>query len=117
MTIAEIYEYADKIGLLTFSTIVGDEVHSRIAHLNGYDDEGIYFRTRFAYGGATYNPAGVCIDPDKCISCGVCHATCSFDAIKLGEDGKYSVIPERCDDCGSCLLKCPVEAILPSLTF
>ncbi len=45
MTIAEIYAYADKIGVLTFSTIYNNEVHSRIAHFNGYDEEGIYFRT------------------------------------------------------------------------
>ncbi len=45
MTIQEIYNYADAIGLLTFSTIHNNEVHSRIAHFNGYDDEGIYFRT------------------------------------------------------------------------
>ncbi len=45
MTIAEIYNYADKIGVLTFSTIYNNEVHSRIAHFNGYDEEGIYFRT------------------------------------------------------------------------
>ncbi len=45
MTIKEIYKYADKIGLLTFSTIYENEVHSRIAHFNGFDDEGIYFRT------------------------------------------------------------------------
>lgn len=45
MTIKEIYEYADKIGVLTFSTIHEGEIHSRVAHFNGYDDEGIYFRT------------------------------------------------------------------------
>ncbi len=228
MTIAEIYAYADKIGLLTFSTIVGQEVHSRIAHFNGYDADGIYFRTmgnkpygrqlrdsgrvtvcghygggilnqdqegalpifapgyalrligevryvapeviiekaktnpmlevaahdivaypamaegnfvlykakgeifdydfakvkrdhkllrtRFAFGGATYNEAGVRIDKDACIGCGLCYQVCSFDAISIA-DGKFSVIAERCDDCGSCLLKCPVQAISPSLTF
>lgn len=45
MTISEIYTLADKIGILTFSTIHNGEVHSRSAHFNGYDDEGIYFRT------------------------------------------------------------------------
>ncbi len=46
MSIAEIYAYADRVGLLTFSTMYDGEVHSRIAHFNGYDDdEGIYFRT------------------------------------------------------------------------
>lgn len=45
MTIKEIYEKMNEVGLLTFSTMHNDEIHSRIAHLNGYDDEGIYFRT------------------------------------------------------------------------
>lgn len=45
MTIKDIYDYAERIGVLTFSTINGDEVHSRIAHFNGFDEEGIYFRT------------------------------------------------------------------------
>lgn len=47
MDIKEIYEYAEKIGVLVFSTISEGEVHSRVAHFNGYDDEGIYFRTMF----------------------------------------------------------------------
>jgi len=45
MTIKEIYEKFEAIGVLTFSTIYEGEVHSRAAHLNGYDDQGIYFRT------------------------------------------------------------------------
>lgn len=45
MNIKDIYEYADKIGVLVFSTIYNGEVHSRVAHFNGFDDEGIYFRT------------------------------------------------------------------------
>lgn len=45
MEIKEIYGYADEIGVLTFSTIHNNEVHSRVAHFNGFDDEGIYFRT------------------------------------------------------------------------
>lgn len=45
MTIEEIYNDADRIGVLVFSTIHGDEVHSRVAHFNGFDEEGIYFRT------------------------------------------------------------------------
>ncbi len=228
MTIKEIYEAADKIGLLTFSTIYNGEVHSRIAHLNGYDQEGIYFRTmgnkpygrqlretgkvticgnfaggisnhdevgaapiftpgytlrligdvrfvdadriiekakhnpmlevaardiksypamangnfvlyrakgeifrydfekielshkierkRFSLGGATYNEAGVVINPDICISCGKCRGICSFGAIEV-VDGHYRVNPRYCDDCGSCMLSCPVEAITPSLVF
>ncbi|WP_199563488.1 MULTISPECIES: 4Fe-4S binding protein [unclassified Oceanispirochaeta] len=45
MTIKEIYEKFEATGVLTASTILGDEVHSRIMHFNGYDEEGIYFRT------------------------------------------------------------------------
>lgn len=45
MKINEIYELFDRIGVLTFSTIYNGEVHSRVAHFNGCDQEGIYFRT------------------------------------------------------------------------
>ena len=45
MKIKEIYELFDRIGVLTFSTIYSGEVHSRVAHFNGCDEEGIYFRT------------------------------------------------------------------------
>jgi ferredoxin len=47
VTIEEIYNYADKIGVLVFSTIHNNEVHSRVAHFNGYDEDGIYFRTMY----------------------------------------------------------------------
>lgn len=45
MTIKDIYEKFEAAGVFTGSTICGDEVQSRIMHFNGYDDEGIYFRT------------------------------------------------------------------------
>jgi ferredoxin len=45
MTIKEIYEKLEVVGVLTASTICGDEVHSRMIHLNGYDENGIYLRT------------------------------------------------------------------------
>jgi ferredoxin len=41
----DIYKKFEEIGVITASTICGDEVHSRAIHLNGYDDEGIYIRT------------------------------------------------------------------------
>lgn len=48
MIIKEIYEAFDKIGCLSFTTIneKGEPV-SRIAHLRGFDDDGIYFMTMF----------------------------------------------------------------------
>ncbi|VGO21623.1 hypothetical protein [Pontiella sulfatireligans] len=36
-------------------------------------------QTRFSFGGATFNPAGVRIT-DQCIECGVCKEACSFNA-------------------------------------
>lgn len=45
MKIKEVYERFDKIGVITFSTIHNGEVASRAAHLNGYDEDGLYFRT------------------------------------------------------------------------
>jgi len=71
-------------------------------------------RTRFAFGGATFNPAGVRIT-DVCIECGACKEVCSFKAIEAGSP--YRCISDYCDDCGSCLKVCPVDAIQESLTF
>lgn len=46
MTIQEIYQAFDKIGCLTFTTIDENNApESRVAHLRGYDDDGIYFMT------------------------------------------------------------------------
>ncbi len=46
--IAKIYKYFDKIGCLSFTTVNEEgEPESRIAHLRGYDDEGIYFMTMY----------------------------------------------------------------------
>ncbi len=48
MTIQEIYNKFDKIGCLTFTTIDENNCpESRIAHLRGYDDDGMYFMTMY----------------------------------------------------------------------
>ncbi len=71
-------------------------------------------RTRFAFGGATYNEAGPRIS-EHCTSCGICLEGCTFDAIIEGEP--YKINPIKCDDCGSCIINCPVGAIEESLVF
>ncbi len=48
MEIEEIFNYMDKIGFLTFSTIEKGTVHSRIAHFYAYDEDGLYLRTMFS---------------------------------------------------------------------
>ncbi len=45
MNLKELYKLLDNIGVLTFSTIYNEEIHSRSAHFNGYDKDGLYFRT------------------------------------------------------------------------
>jgi len=40
-----LYEKLENIGCLTFSTFNDNEIQSRIAHFNGYDEHGIYFRS------------------------------------------------------------------------
>jgi len=51
------------------------------------------------------------IDPDTCISCGICaEERCQVGAIEEGEQA-YRVIPEKCIGCGLCISTCPVEAI------
>ncbi len=46
MTIKEIYNEFDKLGWLTFATVdENGSPETRIAHLRGFDDDGIYFMT------------------------------------------------------------------------
>lgn len=49
------------------------------------------------------------VDPEKCISCGVCAAFCQFGALKKEND--TMVIDEsRCLGCGVCVTKCKEKA-------
>jgi ferredoxin len=72
-------------------------------------------RTRFAFGGETYNAAGPRINTDKCSACGECFDACTFKAIIPGDP--YMVDGSRCVDCGSCFLVCPQDAIELSKTI
>jgi uncharacterized pyridoxamine 5'-phosphate oxidase family protein/NAD-dependent dihydropyrimidine dehydrogenase PreA subunit len=72
-------------------------------------------RTRFAFGGETFNEAGARINPEECSACGECFDACTFKAIIPGDP--YMVDGSRCDDCGSCFLVCPQDAIELSKTI
>ena len=68
-------------------------------------------RTYFAFNGESPHYKGLRIDQDRCTSCGICRAKCSFSAISV-QDKLYTVNENRCDECGDCLVNCPSDAIL-----
>jgi Pyruvate/2-oxoacid:ferredoxin oxidoreductase delta subunit len=46
------------------------------------------------------------IDPDKCISCGICAIVCPKAAIAVLSEGKRFIIAGRCNGCGLCAGQC-----------
>lgn len=70
MTIGDIYTAFDKIGCLSFTTVdENNHPESRIAHLRGFDDQGLYFmtmHTKTFYQQLQNNPyislCGLCAD-------------------------------------------------------
>jgi [FeFe] hydrogenase (group B1/B3) len=68
------------------------------------------------------------INPDKCVSCGICESVCPYHsiiyapvpceqvcpvgAISKSETGKEVIDFEKCTYCGKCLMVCPFGAIV-----
>jgi len=50
------------------------------------------------------------IDPEICIRCNTCEATCPIDAVTHNDDN-YVVDAEKCDHCMHCIAPCPTGAI------
>jgi benzoyl-CoA 2,3-epoxidase subunit A len=61
-----------------------------------------------AGGGATLKQH--LIDPEICIRCNTCEATCPIDAI-THDDNNYVVDPGKCNFCMDCVSPCPTGAI------
>lgn len=68
-----------------------------------YRDDAVVF-LRFTFGNIGAEPARYWIDPDSCIGCGQCAATCNHDAIISGPT--YSIDAARCLKCGACYDLC-----------
>ena len=47
-----------------------------------------------------------------CLGMGSCVKACSFDAIKIGENGVPVVDPDKCTDCMQCATACPRNLIV-----
>jgi benzoyl-CoA 2,3-dioxygenase component A len=50
------------------------------------------------------------IDPEICIRCGTCEATCPIDAVSHNDDN-YVVDADKCDFCMACIPPCPTGSI------
>ena len=50
------------------------------------------------------------IDPEICIRCNTCEATCPIGAI-THDDNNYVVDPGKCNACMDCVSPCPTGAI------
>jgi dihydroorotate dehydrogenase (NAD+) catalytic subunit len=50
------------------------------------------------------------LDVDTCTGCGLCEASCVYDAIHVVDD-KAKLTPEACYGCGLCVTRCPVRAL------
>jgi benzoyl-CoA 2,3-dioxygenase component A len=50
------------------------------------------------------------IDPEICIRCGTCEATCTIGAVSH-DDQNYVVDPEKCNACLDCIAPCPTGSI------
>lgn len=50
------------------------------------------------------------IDPEICIRCNTCEATCPIDAI-THDDNNYVVDPDKCNHCMDCITPCPTGSI------
>ena len=56
------------------------------------------------------------IEQQLCMHCGLCHKTCSYDAIDE-VDGQFIVNEEKCTYCGACKNACPARAFLFERNF
>jgi benzoyl-CoA 2,3-dioxygenase component A len=50
------------------------------------------------------------IDPEICIRCNTCEATCPVGAV-THNDANYVVDPEKCNYCMDCISPCPTGSI------
>ena len=54
--------------------------------------------------------AGLCVDRDKCVACGICTKSCGAGALEI-RGGLLAVDENKCILCGICVDSCPFSAL------
>jgi heterodisulfide reductase subunit A len=65
-----------------------------------------------AAGLVKVQPYAAVVNEDLCAGCGICEASCPYDAVKM-VDNRAQVIEAQCKGCGTCAAACPNQAIAP----
>ncbi|HEC33547.1 MAG TPA: 4Fe-4S dicluster domain-containing protein [Chloroflexi bacterium] len=111
---------ASAVGVCTAAILKGPKVFGRIARqIEKWLDEHGYGSVEEVRGLAirrwqerafrtAHVPPG--LDVDACTGCGLCEASCVYDAIHV-MDGKAVLAPDKCYGCGLCVTRCPTRAL------
>jgi dihydroorotate dehydrogenase/Pyruvate/2-oxoacid:ferredoxin oxidoreductase delta subunit len=111
---------ATAVGVCTAAILKGPRVFGKIARETGkWLDEHGYRSINEVRGLAVRQwgqrafrttPVPPTLDPDVCTGCGLCEASCVYEAIHVVEK-KAALTPERCHGCGLCVTRCPTRAL------
>jgi dihydroorotate dehydrogenase subfamily 1 len=111
---------ASAVGVCTAAILKGPQIFGRIAQgMDTWLDKHGYASIEDVRGLAierwrerTFRSAHVPpkIDVDVCTGCGLCEASCVYDAIHI-VDEKAVLTAEACYGCGLCVTRCPVKAL------
>lgn len=63
--------------------------------------------------GIEVHPAAsdICLDEDRCVTCGLCTAVCRPGALTLDADANLVFDKDKCVYCEACVVACPRRAI------
>jgi len=111
---------ASAVGICTAAILKGPRIFGRVAReIEKWLDDHGYASVEEVRGLAirrweewTFRTAHVppILDVDACTGCGLCEASCVYDAIHVVEK-KAVLTPEKCYGCGLCVTRCPVRAL------
>jgi dihydroorotate dehydrogenase subfamily 1 len=111
---------ASAVGVCTAAILKGPQVYGKIVQgmdkwldEHGYtslnDIRGLTIRRWKEHDyRTTYVPPK--LDINTCTGCGLCEASCVYDAIHVVND-KASITGQACHGCGLCVTRCPVRAL------